>query len=91
MPEVRALFSALRAPWWIAGGHAIELAVGHRFREHGDIDVLLLRRDQLAVQQALSAWELWAADPPGTLRPWQPGEFLREGPPLRRAHSKLLA
>jgi hypothetical protein len=79
LPEVCALFSALRTPWWIAGGHAIELAVGHCFREHSDIDVLLLRRDQLAVQQALRTWELWAADPPGTLRPWQPGEFLPIG------------
>ncbi|MEV8332824.1 nucleotidyltransferase domain-containing protein, partial [Streptomyces niveus] len=46
LAEVVRLFSGLRCPWWIAGGHAIELAVGHAFRPHGDIDVLLLRRDQ---------------------------------------------
>nr|WP_052477931.1 amino acid transporter [Kibdelosporangium sp. MJ126-NF4] len=74
--EVADLFSVTDVPWWIAGGYAIELAVGHAFREHGDIDVLLLRRDQLAVQRALSGWEWWAADPPGTLRPWRPGEIL---------------
>jgi len=77
--EVAALFSRLACPWWIAGGHAIERAVGHAFREHGDVDVLLLRRDQLAVQEALSSWEWWAADPPGTLRPWRRGEFLPAG------------
>ncbi|SCD30831.1 hypothetical protein GA0115240_101428 [Streptomyces sp. DvalAA-14] len=74
--DVVARFSALPVPWWIAGGHAIELAVGHAFREHGDIDVLLLRRDQLAAQDALPSWEWWAADPPGTLRPWRRGEIL---------------
>ncbi|HEY8982990.1 MAG TPA: amino acid transporter [Streptomyces sp.] len=62
--------------WWVAGGYAIELAVGRVVRPHGDVDVLLLRRDQLAAQQALDGWELWAADPPGRLRPWVQGEVL---------------
>ncbi|WP_405607205.1 amino acid transporter [Streptomyces sp. NBC_01511] len=77
--EVVRLFSGLRCPWWIAGGYAIEFAVGHAFRSHGDIDVLLLRRDQLAAQRALAGWEWWAADPPGTLRPWAAGEILPPG------------
>ncbi|MFC3494460.1 NUDIX domain-containing protein [Glycomyces rhizosphaerae] len=74
--EVRDLLAAVDAPWWIAGGYAIEFAVGEPFREHGDVDVLLLRRDQLEAQRALPDWEWWAADPPGTLRPWAPGEIL---------------
>ncbi|MFE6163085.1 nucleotidyltransferase domain-containing protein [Streptomyces sp. NPDC056486] len=74
--EVAALFAQLRVPWWIAGGYAVEMAVGHAFREHADIDVSLLRRDQLAAQEALPSWEWWAADPPGTLRRWLPGEVL---------------
>lgn len=77
--EAAAIFSAMRCPWWIAGGYAIELAVGQPVREHGDIDVLVLRADQLHVQQALQGWEWWAADPPGTLRPWQPREQLPAG------------
>jgi hypothetical protein len=76
LSDVAALFSPAHVPWWIAGGYAIELAVGHPFREHEDIDVLLLRRDQLTVQEVLPAWEWWAADPPGTLRPWKRGEIL---------------
>lgn len=79
LPEVAELFSAVRAPWWIAGGYAIELAVGRAFREHADVDVLVLRRDQLAIQEALPSWEWWAADPPGTLRPWRRGEVLPPG------------
>lgn len=74
--EAAELFRVCQARWWIAGGYAIELAVGRSFREHGDVDVLLLRRDQLAVQQALPGWEWHAADPPGTLRPWRLAEQL---------------
>ncbi|MCR6483602.1 amino acid transporter [Amycolatopsis sp. OK19-0408] len=74
--EVRALFEPVGVPWWIAGGYALELVAGRSWRSHDDIDVLVLRRDQLAVQDALAGWEWWAADPPGTLRPWAPGEVL---------------
>ncbi|WP_107483518.1 nucleotidyltransferase domain-containing protein [Streptomyces humi] len=76
LADVATLFSSVGVPWWVAGGHAIELAVGYSFREHSDLDVLLLRRDQRVVQLLLPAWEWWAADPPGTLRPWEPGEIL---------------
>jgi hypothetical protein len=71
-----ALLSHMRCPWWVAGGYAIEFAVGEAFRDHGDLDVLLLREDQGAVQEVLPTWEWWAADPPGTLRPWAAGEIL---------------
>ncbi|MGW0787587.1 nucleotidyltransferase domain-containing protein [Streptomyces sp. NPDC002911] len=40
LSDIGALFSAVRIPWWIAGGYAIELAVGHAFLEHSDVDVL---------------------------------------------------
>ena len=77
--EVAGLLSAMPCPWWIAGGYAIELAVGQPVRDHGDIDVMVLRQDQIHVQDALHGWEWWAGDPPGTLRPWQPGEHLPAG------------
>ena len=74
--EVADLFRGVSWPWWIAGGWAIDLHVGHRTREHGDIDVLVLRDDQVAVREALDGWDVHAADPPGSLRPWRPGEVL---------------
>jgi hypothetical protein len=43
--EVASIFSAFEGRWWVAGGRAIELAVGHRIRNQEDIDVLILRRD----------------------------------------------
>jgi hypothetical protein len=76
VPEVAARFAAITPPWWVAGGYALELAAGRRWREHGDIDVLLLRRDQLAAQQALAGWQWWAAEPSGTLRRWLAGQLL---------------
>lgn len=74
--EVMKLLSGLATPWWIAGGYAIEAFVGRTLRDHDDLDVGVFRRDQLAVQQVLGGWDLHAADPPGTLRPWLPGESL---------------
>src|SRR5215470_10933820 len=65
--EVAEIFARCPARWWIAGGYAIELAVGRPVREHGDIDVLLLRPDQLAVLRALPHWQ-W----PGSRPAWQP-------------------
>ncbi|PPK70288.1 amino acid transporter [Actinokineospora auranticolor] len=73
---VAALFACFDVPWWVAGGYAVELAVGHPVRDHTDIDVLLLRRDHPVIQEVLAGWEWWAADPPGELRPWLPGEPL---------------
>ncbi|MFD7864813.1 nucleotidyltransferase domain-containing protein [Streptomyces sp. NPDC057682] len=79
LDEAVRLLAPLGGPWWIAGGYAIELAVGRAFRAHADLDVLLPRRDQLAVQRILPGAQWWAADPPGTLRPWLPGEILPPG------------
>lgn len=74
--EVMGLFVGASFQWWIAGGYAIELAVGYPFREHEDIDILVLRRDLSEVRAFLGHWDCWVADPPGTLRPWQVGEHL---------------
>ena len=74
--EVSLLLGNAPFPWWIAGGIALELAVGHVIRKHSDIDVLFLRRDQLAVREMLRDWDCWAADPPGKLRKWPMGEWL---------------
>jgi hypothetical protein len=70
------LFSGCRAKWWVAGGWAIDLLVGRQTRSHGDLDVLVLRPEQHVVRSYLKAWDVHAADPPGTLRPWPIGEVL---------------
>lgn len=73
MPVVLA---AVAAPWWLAGGWALDTFLGRRTRPHEDTDVLILRPDHLEVRRALSEWDAYAADPPGTLRPWPVGEEL---------------
>lgn len=79
--EVAALFASLPAPWWIAGGWAIDLFLGRQTREHEDIDVQVLRRDQHAVRALLGAWDAQAALPPPRdetwpFRPWRRDEAL---------------
>ena len=74
--EVACLFSDAEFPWWIAGGVALELAVGRVIRRHGDIDVLILRPDHVEARQLLAEWDCWAADPPGKLTPWDLGSAL---------------
>ncbi|MFF9097395.1 nucleotidyltransferase domain-containing protein [Streptomyces sp. NPDC014802] len=32
------MFAGADFPWWIAGGYAIELAVGRELRPHGDLE-----------------------------------------------------
>ncbi|GAA2653513.1 nucleotidyltransferase domain-containing protein [Nonomuraea recticatena] len=76
--EVVALFQGLEVPWWVSGGYAIELAVGRVYREHGDVDISLLRRDQMEARRLLQRWDCHVADPPGTLRPWAVDEVLPE-------------
>lgn len=66
----------LSVPWWIAGGWAIDLFVGRQTRPHGDCDIVVLRKDQIAVQRHLQGWQLYAADTSWGLRPCSADEFL---------------
>ncbi len=66
------------ASWWVAGGWAIDLFLGRVTRSHHDVDIAILRRDQMAVQQHLAGWSLQWVEPRsgGQFRRWQPGEQL---------------
>jgi hypothetical protein len=76
---VSKLVHGFDRPWWFAGGQAIDAFLGYESRPHGDIDIACLRRYQLDMQRQLSTGlELWCGDPPGSLRPWQHGEWLAE-------------
>ncbi len=76
--EVGDLFRDWDRFWCIAGGWALDLSVGRKSRDHEDTDVLILRQDAEALHSLLPGWELWAADPPGQLRRWQPSEPIPE-------------
>lgn len=81
LDEVVALLEGFPARWWIAGGRALELFLGRSLREHGDIDVEVLRDDQRAIKQHLRGWDIQIAHG-GKLEPWpegQPVELPRSG------------
>lgn len=77
--EVDQAMKGLACDWAIAGGWAIDLFLGKETREHEDIDIIVKRDDQLKLQEHLKEWDLWVADPPGTLRPWRQAEFIGKG------------
>jgi hypothetical protein len=66
------------APWWVAGGWAIDLFLGWRTRPHHDVDVAILRRDQITVQHHLTDWRLRWVEPRsgGRFHPWRCDEWL---------------
>jgi hypothetical protein len=79
--EVAEAMARLRAPFWFSGGWAIELFLGRVTRQHHDIDVLILRRDQRGLHAALKPFTLKKIIPHpdglpnrGTIVEWPEGE-----------------
>ena len=64
-------------PWAVCGGWAIDLYLNHLTRTHKDVDFVILRRDQLVIQEYLMSrgWTLEKAIR-GQLFPWYPGEWI---------------
>jgi hypothetical protein len=60
-PEAALLLSALHAPWWIAGGWAMDLFLGKVTRTHKDLDIGIFRSDATKVVAALPDWEFFEA------------------------------
>ena len=83
--ELAHLLRELAAPWAVAGGWAIDLAVGRETRAHADLDVALLRKDQLALRPALPEWEFQIVVD-GVLLPWPNGEWLAA--PVFEVHAR---
>ena len=73
------LFQNAPFSWCLAGGYAVEQFLGRLLRPHGDIDLVAFRDEQLALQDWLKGWQLYAAHKPGALRKWQPDEYLPYG------------
>ena len=73
--EAAAQLRGFPAPWWITAGWAIELYLGRRVREHKDVDVLVLRSDQLAIQEHFAGRDLRIAHE-GRFEPWPARERL---------------
>ncbi len=76
--EIYELFQGLTIPWWIAGGWAIDLFLEEKTRDHLDIDIQILRKDQLIIQEYLKDWDVYKTSQLG-LKPWNKNEFLQPG------------
>ena len=82
--EVAETLGGLRAPFYFAGGWAIDLHLGRVTREHHDIDALVMRRDHLLLHKALQQFSLKKIIPHpdgmppnrGTIVEWPPGDKL---------------
>ncbi len=64
-------------PWFVVGGWAIDLFLGHKTREHHDVDVGIFRKSQLTLQELLlkDGWRLeWMQK--GVGHPWEKGQYL---------------
>jgi len=75
LEEATGLMDGFPGPWWVAAGWAIELHAGRPVREHGDVDLLVLRADQDAIRRQLPDWDVQVAHD-GRLEPWPPGTRL---------------
>ncbi|MGV9333303.1 nucleotidyltransferase domain-containing protein [Nocardia sp. NPDC003726] len=66
--DVGEILGDIAAPWWIAGGWAIDACTGTR-RQHSDIDVAMFRADLPALRTAARGrLHIWSAGPDG-IRP----------------------
>lgn len=70
------LLAGIRAPWWIAGGWALEMFRGTVTRSHSDLDVGVFRRDLSIVLERLSSWQIFEAKD-GCLTRLEPGALPR--------------
>jgi len=86
-PALVAAAATLRAfgsPWAIAGGWALDLALGRESRTHADVDIAVFRDDQAALGAPFAEWTLTYIDQ-GERRPWMPGTWL--APPVHEVYA----
>ena len=53
--EVGGVMAWLPAPWFVAGGWAIDCFLARITREHRDVDILVFRRDFASVAKAIDS------------------------------------
>lgn len=67
--DAAEILANLDRPWWIAGGWAIDLYLGRETRHHADLDIAMLRGDEIALPGVLRGWEISIAHD-GAFIPW---------------------
>jgi hypothetical protein len=69
--RLSSLMRGFDAPWWVAGGRALDLWMGRQTRAHQDVDVAVLREDQKRLHEAFGGWELYYATSDHRLVPYR--------------------
>jgi len=82
--QVADVMRGFPCPWYIAGGWAIDLFLGHTTRDHDDIDVAILRKNQADLRTHLSTWRFGKVVE-GRRLPWADGERL--DPPVHEVQA----
>ena len=77
LARVRSVLAGFDAPWWLAGGWALDAAATTPSRPHLDLDVAVLRRDMPNVARHLASWDLRLARE-GRLLDWDGQELSAE-------------
>jgi hypothetical protein len=65
--EVARLLTGVAAPWWVAGGWALDLWRGEQTRSHHDLEICVPRTEWQEVRERLAGHDLWYVDN-GTMR-----------------------
>ena len=58
------------ANWCICGGISVDLLVGRKTRDHGDIDIGVFRSQLKTCLNSIGAHTVYLCDPPGSVKPW---------------------
>jgi Aminoglycoside-2''-adenylyltransferase len=74
--RLSSLMTSFDAPWWVAGGRALDLWMGRQTRAHQDVDVAILRDDQKRLHEAFGGWELYFATIDHRLVPYRSDRWL---------------
>ena len=72
---VNQIMQSFNKPWAIAGGWSIDLFLGEETRKHADIEIVIYRKDQLAIQEHLADWNLKKVQN-GIVLAWEKNEHL---------------
>jgi hypothetical protein len=80
--RIAALLARFRRPWFVAAGWAVDLYLGRVTRQHKDLEIAILRRDQHALRRYLQDWEFKkvkrvSGEGEGRLEPWAEDESLK--------------
>ena len=81
--SVTSLMANFNESWFIAGGWAIDIFIGKETREHKDIEIAILRKDQLNLKAYLKEWDFKKAIK-GEFHNWE-NEFLEL--PIHEIHA----